>query len=297
VRLLPLVVVAALAAGCGGGGTKHAAEGTLAALLARPGPEVALVQGTSDYAVGPVRATFLVVDSQARLVSRPRARVWVGRSVDSTPLLTTEATLEPIGIPGQSEAAAGGATSIYVAHFRVADPGTYTIVAQPEGAAIQGVGNLKVAQHPQAAAVGDQAVASHTPTLASTHGDVRGLTTANPPDRSLLRYSVADSLAAHVAFVLVFATPKYCQSRTCGPIVDVAKAVQKRFAGRGVRFIHVEIYTDNDPSLGTNRWVKEWRLPSEPWVFLVGRDGRIKGRFEASVSFNELAAAVRAELL
>ena len=133
-----------------------------------------------------------------------------------------------------------------------------------------------MARRPQAPAVGDRAVPSRTPTLASAHGDAALVTTASPPDRSLLRYSVAESLAAHAPFVLVFATPKYCQSRTCGPVVDVAQAVQKRFAGTGVRFIHVEIYQDNNPAQGFNRWVKEWRLPSEPFVFLVGRDGRIK---------------------
>jgi hypothetical protein len=117
--------------------------------------------------------------------------------------------------------------------------------------------------------------------------------TANPPDLGLLRYSVADSIAAHVPFVLVFATPKFCTSRTCGPVVDVAQAVRRRFAAKGVRFIHVEIYTDNNPAQGFNRWVKEWRLPSEPWVFLVGRDGRIEQRFEGSVSVSELSAAVR----
>ena len=47
------------------------------------------------------------------------------------------------------------------------------------------------------------------------------------------------------------------------------------------------------PSAGRNRWVSEWRLPSEPWVFLVGRDGRIRARFEGSVSAAELSAAVQ----
>jgi hypothetical protein len=301
VRLVPFVLVGVvLAAGCGGASTSStegAKEGTLGALLARPGPDVSLVQGTFDYAVGDVRVTFLVVDSQARLISRPRARVWVGRSLESTPLLTAEASLEPIGIPGRSEAAAGGATSIYAARFRLARPGTYTIVVQPEGAEIQGIGNLQVAARPLAPAVGAKAVRSRTPTLASTGGDPAPLTTADPPDRSLLRYSVAESLAAHAPFVLVFATPKYCTSRTCGPVVDVAQAVQKRVTGSGVRFIHVEVYRDNNPSQGHNRWFKEWRLPGEPFVFLVGRDGRIKARFEGSVSLAELAAAVRARLI
>jgi hypothetical protein len=41
------------------------------------------------------------------------------------------------------------------------------------------------------------------------------------PGVSLLRHSVADSLAAHKPFVLVFATAKFCESPTCGPVVDV----------------------------------------------------------------------------
>jgi hypothetical protein len=270
-------LLALLLAGCGGGGgNTEAKAGALASVLARPGPDVALVQGTSDYAVGELRVTFLVIDRQARLISRPRARVLVGRSLDSEPLVATVARLEPIGIPGRSEAAVGGARSIYVARFHLENSGKYTIVAAPDGASIQGVGNLQVAAHPTAPAVGSRAIPSRTPTLASTHGDLAALTTA---------------------IVLVFATPKYCTSRTCGPVIDVVKAVQRRFAGRGVRFIHVEIYADNNPAQGQNRWVREWRLPSEPWVFLVGRDGRVKARFEASVSYGELAAAVRSKLL
>jgi hypothetical protein len=300
VRFLPLALaVALLATGCGGGGpgTSQPQQGTLGAFLARAGPDVALTQGTSDYSVGVVRVTFLVIDSRAKPVSRPRARVWVGRTLDSQPVVTTEARLEPIGVAGASEAAGGGVTSIYVARFRVARPGAYTLVAEPEGARIQGIASIKVATRPQAPAVGDKAIPSRTPTLGSTGGNIAALTTAHPPDRSLLRYSVAESLKARVPFVLVFATPKFCSSRTCGPVVDVATAVQKRFAGAGVRFIHVEIYKDNQPSLGYNRWVGEWRLPSEPWVFIVGRDGRIKARFEGSVSVAELSAALRSTVL
>ena len=282
-------------AGCGSStsGNGSAEPGTLGAELARTGPDVALIQGTSDYAVGPVRVTFLVIDSKSRSIERPHARVWVGPSLDAPPTTSTEAALEPIGIPGKSESATGGVTRIYVARFSLARPGKYTLVAQPEGAKIQGLATLDVRRRPQAPAVGERAVPSRTPTLASAHGDVASLTTANPPDLSLLRYSVGESVKAHAPFVLVFATPKFCSSRTCGPVVDVAQAVQRRFAGSGVRFIHVEVYTDNNPAQGFNRWFREWRLPSEPWVFLVGRDGRIKARFEGSVSAAELSAVVQ----
>lgn len=294
-RLLVVLAATLGVAGCGSGtnGSGSAEPGTLGAELARTGPDVALIQGTSDYAVGPVRVTFLVIDSKSRAIERPHARVWVGPSLDAPPTTSTEAALEPIGIPGKSESATGGVTRIYVARFSLSRPGKYTLVAQPEGAKIQGIATLDVRRRPQAPAVGDRAIPSRTPTLASAHGDVASLTTANPPDLSLLRYSVGESVKAHTPFVLVFATPKFCSSRTCGPVVDVAQAVQRRFAGSGVRFIHVEVYTDNNPAQGFNRWFREWRLPSEPWVFLVGRDGRIKTRFEGSVSAAELSAAVQ----
>ncbi|MBA2475623.1 MAG: hypothetical protein H0V40_06685 [Actinobacteria bacterium] len=119
------------------------------------------------------------------------------------------------------------------------------------------------------------------------------MTTSTPPDRELLRHSVADTLAAHKPFVVAFATPKFCASRACGPTVDIVEAVRRSFARSGVRFIHVEIFEGNDPTRGVNRWVREWRLPTEPWVFVVGGDGRIAAKFEGSVSVRELSRAVR----
>jgi hypothetical protein len=158
---------------------------------------------------------------------------------------------------------------------------------------ISGIRDVLVKARSASPAVGSRARASATPTLSSVHGRVAKLTTRVPPDRGLLRYSVAGSLRAHVPFVVTFATPRYCESRTCGPVVDVVDQVRRRFAGTGIRFIHVEIYRDNDPRRGENRWVREWHLPSEPWTFLVGRDGTIKAKFEGAVSSRELDSAVR----
>ena len=291
-------------AGCGGkGGTPNegssaaAPAGSAGALLSRPGPDIALVTGTSDYARGPVRVVFLVVDSESRSIERPTARVWIARSFDDKPFLQTTARLENVGVPGVSETAAGDVTHVYVARFRIPKAGTYVLIAEPVGGRpIQGALDLKVKDTPTAPAVGAEAFSSRTPTIASTDGDFDALTTRTPPDRGLLRYSVADSLKAHAPFVLAFATPKFCTSRACGPVVDVVDHVRKRLGKTPVRFIHVEIFEDNQPP-ELNRWVKEWKLPTEPWVFLVGRDGRIKERFEGSVSAAELEAAVRAKLL
>jgi hypothetical protein len=39
--------------------------------------------------------------------------------------------------------------------------------------------------------------------------------------------------------------------------------------------------------------MREWHLPTEPWTFLVGGDGRVKAKFEAAVSAGELESAVK----
>jgi hypothetical protein len=79
--------------------------------------------------------------------------------------------------------------------------------------------------------------------------------------------------------------------------VDVVDAVAKKLAKTPVRFIHVEIYKDNDPAKGTNRWVKAWNLPNEPFTFLVDRQGIVRAKLSGAFSVGELEQAVRSTLL
>jgi hypothetical protein len=265
--------------------------------MKRPGEDVAVVAGDSDFTPGNVRFSFLVIRHDARAVERAKARVWLARSRSARPFERATATLEAIGPPGSGETAFGGVGQIYVAHLRVPRPGRYWLVAEPVGAKIQALGILDVKPRSDSVAVGAKAPVSATPTLASVHGAVSKLTTRVPPDRALLHYSIAASLAAHKPFVVTFATPRYCTSRTCGPVVDVVNYVRRKLAGTSVRFIHVEVYSRNRPALGYNRWMKQWGLQTEPWTFLVGADGRIKAKFEGSVAAGELEAAIRRLLL
>jgi hypothetical protein len=264
---------------------------TLEELWRAPGDDVAVIPGTENHEPGDVRVSFLVVDAEGAVVALPTARVWVANALDAAPFLETQAKLERIGVPGGDEA---DATHIYVANLRLPRAGKYWMLAEPEGGAkqVQALGNVVVSKQDAPPDVGNPAVPSQTPTLSSTGGDIAALTTRSPPDESLLEHSVADSLKAKVPFVVTFATPKYCSSRTCGPVVDVVEEVSHRFADEEIRFIHVEVFEGNDPAKGYNRWMQEWKLPTEPWTFLVGADGRIVERFEGTVSVNELELAV-----
>jgi hypothetical protein len=297
---LAALALTALTAGCGSTAspsTRGAPKpGSLEALWRNSGESVSLIPGTSDYSPGNLRISFLVVDPRGKVISPPQARVWVGRSLGERPFAKAVARRQPVGVPGVSTDS--DVKALFVAHVRVSEPGSYYVVARPVGSVrIAGLREFLVRSNSASPAVGSRAYPSRTPTVASTGGRMSALTTRVPPDRALLRTSIAEALAAHEPFVVTFATPRYCESRTCGPVVDVLDAVRKRNARTQIRFIHVEIYKGNDPRKGPNRWVREWRLPGEPWTFLVGRDGMIKAKFQGSVSVQELQDAIRRFLL
>jgi hypothetical protein len=266
---------------------------TLEELWRAPGDDVSVVPGTATYEPGMIRVSFVVVDADGRPVTLPTAHVWLARALEDAPFLESTAKLERIGVPGGAEA---DSTHIYVAQLRVRKPGKYWLLAEPEGGPedVQALGNVVVDATSDVPGVGEAAPMSETPTLATVGGDAARLTTRTPPDLILLEHSVAESLREGHPFVVTYATPKYCSSRACGPVVDVVEEVARRFEESDVRFIHVEVYEDLNPALGLNRWVQEWGLRTEPWTFVVDADGKIFDRFEGPVSVHELEKSVRA---
>jgi hypothetical protein len=137
---------------------------------------------------------------------------------------------------------------------------------------------------------GQRAIKVHTQTLAEAGGDAAAIDTRRPAATDLLRDDLADVLGKRPV-VITFATPQLCQSRVCGPVVDIVEQV-KATAPKAVAFIHQEIYNDNEIDKGLRPAVVAWRLRSEPWTFVIDRTGRISARFEGAFSAGELQRAV-----
>jgi hypothetical protein len=74
-------------------------------------------------------------------------------------------------------------------------------------------------------------------------------------------------------------------------VVDVAEQV-KRDRDDEAAFIHMEIYEGNDPNKGPREQVREYNLPSEPWLFVIDCEGRIDTRVEGAFSAGELNEAL-----
>jgi hypothetical protein len=185
------------------------------------------------------------------------------------------------------------ATSVYVVpriHF--GGPGEWTILAlvkQGDRLAATRLPSVVVDQFSQVPDVGEPAPRIHTPTAADVGGDISQIETRIPPD-SMHSTDFADVLGEK-PIMLVFATPQLCQSRVCGPVVDIVEQVKADFEDRA-EFIHMEVYEQNDPNLGLRSQLRAFHLPSEPWAFVIDRDGVISDRLEGAFGVEELSRVV-----
>lgn len=186
------------------------------------------------------------------------------------------------------------ARSIYVSDVKFPKPGKYAVLGvrklddRVTGTGLAGVTVVKKSPIP---AVGDRAPRTNTPTKASVGNHLEQIDTRTPHD-DMHETNFASELGKKPQ-ILIFATPALCQSKVCGPVVDVAEQVKTEGAGKLANFVHMEVYEDNDPNKGYRPQLKQWHLRTEPWLFAVNRKGIITTRIEGAFSPRELKAAVR----
>lgn len=188
-----------------------------------------------------------------------------------------------------------GVVGLYVAEVDFARAGTWGAEVSITGAGLDETirQTFEVTEDSTTPGLGERVPASDTPT-GQTPVDLEKISTDTHPDPRFYEVSVAGALKRKEPFVLVFATPKFCESATCGPTLDAVKGVAERH--RDVTFIHAEPYEGLEPEYNppnTTDAVEEWGLPSEPWVFVVDGSGRLHAKFEGALAPAELEAAIR----
>ncbi len=136
---------------------------------------------------------------------------------------------------------------------------------------------------------GRRAPVVSTPTAQDVGGDLSKITTRIPPD-SQNKVDYAEALGKE-PIVILFATPQFCQSRVCGPVVDVAEQVRSEYGDKAA-FIHMEIYKDNDPGQGVRPQVRAFNLPTEPFLFTIDRRGVVRDAVEGAFGLKLMHEAV-----
>jgi hypothetical protein len=189
------------------------------------------------------------------------------------------------------------AKSVYVADIPFAKAGTYEVlgVARLDDRLVAATSAappltvVKTSEDPIPAR-GDKAPRIHTATEADVGGNLASIDTRIPPS-SMHQSDFAD-VVGKKPIVLLFATPALCQSRVCGPVVDIAEEVKAEMDGDDVEFIHQEVYRDNQINKGLRPQLAAYHLQTEPWVFTINRKGKVADRIEGAYSAGELQAAI-----
>jgi hypothetical protein len=172
------------------------------------------------------------------------------------------------------------ANVVYSADLHFPSDGEYRPVAlikEEDGWAKVGLRSIQVGEFAKIPRTGEKAPLIQTPTAKSVGGNLAELSTRVPPDTQN-KVNYADVLGKE-PILLLFTTPQFCQSRVCGPVVDVAQQAQHQFEGKA-NFIHMEIYNENDPSQGVRPQVRRFHLPTEPWLFAINREGVVSAAIE-----------------
>jgi hypothetical protein len=311
--LILLCLLAALITGCGSSGEDASrpapstadfpsAKGkTIADLLrdsgAKPAKVVVAPAASASLAVGEDRYSFGVFTKGREQVTDADAAVYFAKAENGPvkgpyPAQVTSLEVKPAYRSQLNDPDAAKAVYV-VPRVDFDKKGPWVAVAMlqgKDGLEASRVPTPMIEQYPRIPRVGEKAPLIHTPTAADVGGDLAKIDTRIPPDQ-MHRVDFADVLGKQ-PIVLVFATPALCQSRVCGPVVDVAQQVADQYKGRA-DFIHMEVYNDNDPGKGIRPQLQTYHLPTEPWTFLIDRNGVIRDRIEGAYGVSELEQAMR----
>ena len=301
--LPPLILsLLTLALACGGGATATVGpEPTTAGPDTPPAAEDAVrpILATTVLRVGPQRVAFLLTTAK-QLIKAPEATinsVYLGEGEAAGQQKQAPFHLWPYGVRGA-----------YATQLNFERSGRWRLDISVEGPDGPGTAELllDVAEQTPIPEIGTVPPLIPNKTV-HTVDELAELTTDFSPDPELYQLTVGQAIISGQPTVIVFATPAFCTSPTCGPQVDTVSELKDLYRDEA-NFIHVELYDNPAEIQGDlskavlNNLAHEWGLSSIPdwlnesWTFVLGRDGRIAQRFEGFATLEELEEVLQAEL-
>ena len=233
---------------------------------------------------------------------------------NEAPQLAGEAAGHFIPVPGEGVASPpsrptvvppSGGRGVYEAlgvNFDRAGFWQVEVTADLSDGARSGTAAFEVLAEAKVPNVGDQATASINPIIGSAAPDAaidsRFVADGRIPDPELHSMTIADAIESGKPTLLVFATPVYCVSQFCGPVTDMVQDIEREFRGQA-NVIHVEIWSDFQNKV-INRAAADWIFRdeglTEPWFFLISKEGKVAARWDNMASREEIVQALEQSL-
>jgi hypothetical protein len=273
----------AILAACGGDDASGSAATTAvdpaslpANLLALFAPQGVLISGSEQ------RTTFALADGEGVPIQDLPASLdfslrQEGQEID---VITAEAQTE--GIP----------TGYYPVRFTPAEPGNYEITTTFDGDELEPrVFFVAPPEEISIPTVGEMMIPLDTPTTTDGRG-VDPICTRSPAC-SLHDLTLTEALDEGRPVAFLIATPEFCQTALCGPVLDVL--LEQVDAFPDVRFLHAEVYADaravdNIVEATLAEAPQAYALPFEPALFLANSDNTINARLDNLYGTGELTA-------
>lgn len=247
---------------------------------------------------GDDRFGFAIFEVGGAQILNADAAIYTAEGADGKPQGPFPARVESLDVQSAFTAESAEETDaqvVYVADVPFESQGEQRMVAvirDSEGTmAATRLPSVVVDSYPDLPDVGEAAPKINTPTVEDVGASSIGEIDTRVPPSTMHEDDFADVVGKEPV-VLLFATPALCVSRVCGPVVDVAEQVKAEY-GDKASFIHMEIYEDNIPGEKNLRsQVKSYGLFSEPWLFVIDKDGKVATRIEGAFSADELEKAL-----
>lgn len=248
------------------------------------GTTIQPVIATSELVVGPNRMALGILDNNVPIKDAAQAKV----KLRYYRLSSTQGRLvgeEDTRFYGENL----GERGTFIAHPTFDTAGNWgleVIVQRTNQQPLTFRQTVEIKERGTAPKIGDPAPRSKTPTVKDVT-DLRTISSDSNPDPRFYQISVADAVSSGKPSLILFATPGFCETATCGPGIDVLRRLKDQ-VGDKVNAVHVEVYKlpyDQGKMVPT---MQEWGLQTEPWLFLVGKDGKIVGRYEGGITYQEL---------
>lgn len=312
-----MVALGLLLGACGGGGSDKKDDAAKGASTTTTTPDKVQAQVASyDLAVGPPARFILGIFNEKRgpvgYGTVPMKFFFLGTEQPTgTPQPGPTATGSYLPLPGSPPPPADTSKTtylsteqrgVYAAQIAFDRPGVWGVEATVDldGPNVIRLG-FKVLPAHEVPAPGDAAPASQNLTVAAAGTspgavDSRASGTTPVPDPELHQGTVAQALAEKRPVLLVVSTPTYCESLFCGPVTDVVAGLAKDYGDRA-RFIHIEVYKNYEKQElndAAREWIARGKSINEPWVFLVGADGKVSFRLDNVATRGELEPHMRA---
>ncbi|MCA1648088.1 MAG: hypothetical protein LC797_22365 [Chloroflexi bacterium] len=298
-RILVGGAVASLLAACqapsAGAPTAPAAVPTAVNPLVKPratGADLTAVQASSEVALGRNRFALGLIDARNQPVVEGNVKV------EFFKLLANGSAEKRADAPALFRSVGGASKGIWVSQTAFPETGGWgaqVTLGAPNDTPRVARMNFDVRPKFSAPGYDEPAVRSVSPTERDVNGETSHIC-SNVPPCALHTMSIAEALEpGQKPLVLLFATPALCTSATCAPELDAVQQLHSTYAEQA-NFVHVEIYQYPFDGQHVAKTVDEWRLPSDPWTFIVDKGGVVRDRFEGAAPIDELEPSLKSVL-